>query len=75
MLSAHKKLTKRNQQLNLGVALLSALCFFFLLIGATTLATQYISAGDSNAISGYVSQEKRFLMYLFNGNEGKVQIA
>lgn len=26
-------------------------------------------------LAGYVSQEKRFLMYLFNGNAGKAQIA
>ncbi len=30
---------------------------------------------QSPALAGYVSQEKRFLMYLFNGSAGKAQIA
>lgn len=75
MISAHKKVTKRNRHLYPGVSLLPALCVFFLLIGVATSAAKSISTEGSKAISGYVSPEKRFLMYLFNGNEGKVQVA
>lgn len=34
-----------------------------------------IATEHTRAIAGYISQEKRFLMYLFNGNVGKAQIA
>jgi hypothetical protein len=40
-----------------------------------TLVRTEIAAEHTRAIAGYISQEKRFLMYLFNGNVGKAQIA
>lgn|GEM_PF-5687285 len=34
-----------------------------------------VSHAQARPLAGYISQEKRFLMYLFNGNAGKSQIA
>jgi hypothetical protein len=76
MVSAHKKVTKRNRHLNMGMLLKATACVFFVLIASeAAIGGAKQSQGGPESLAGYVSQEKRFLMYLFNGNEGKVQVA
>ncbi|MFO1369603.1 MAG: hypothetical protein U1F46_11460 [Marinagarivorans sp.] len=60
----------------IGVAVLMLACVsstWTLSLPPTNAATA--SDPHTRTLAGYISQEKRFLMYLFNGNAGKAQIA
>lgn len=60
----------------IGVAVLMLACVssnWALSLPPANAATA--SDPHTRTLAGYISQEKRFLMYLFNGNAGKAQIA
>ncbi|HMW47447.1 MAG TPA: hypothetical protein PK011_11060 [Marinagarivorans sp.] len=76
MARAHSYVTKQKHLWGLWVAALVLACASQALPWHTTGAqTAAVPHEHTQQLAGYVSQEKRFLMYLFNGNAGKAQIA
>lgn len=74
MALAHRKQIKNKHHLGLKGFVLTFLWIFALDTSSATSAKDHCLTDSLPAIAGYVSQEKRFLMYLFNGNVGKVQV-
>lgn len=76
MARAHSYVTEQKRLHGLWVAALILACASQTWTWHTTRAqTAAVSHEHTRGLAGYVSQEKRFLMYLFNGNAGKAQIA
>jgi hypothetical protein len=75
MVLAHSSLIKRRLHKVPGDSMITFMCLWALHTGAAPAISEQTLADNFRALSGYVSQEKRFLMYLFNGNAGKVQVA
>lgn len=68
--------TAKNHLCELRVAALAAAGIICLWTwGSAVPPLEAKQVEKSPALAGYVSQEKRFLMYLFNGSAGKAQIA
>jgi hypothetical protein len=79
MARAHSLVTDRKRQIRYCVlALVTTYIGLLPLLQAqiehTSLRTE-LTTEHTRTFAGYISREKRFLMYLFNGNAGKAQIA
>lgn len=74
MALAHSKHIKNKHHFGLKGCVLTFMCLLALDTTSAAAAKDQSLTDSLPAIAGYVSQEKRFLMYLFNGNAGKVQV-
>jgi hypothetical protein len=74
MVLAHNKLIKSKHHFGLRGCVLTFLWLVALDAGSAAATKDLAPSDNPPSFAGYVSQEKRFLMYLLNGNAGKVQV-